>query len=288
MFFQTKWFFIVSQSIFFYSAPSSHRVPSISCGTVCLPDLPCSPLNPLTSTPLYLYVLLMGGGVVLLPGAPRAPPTPLTAAPLYLSLLVGRGGFFTWSPSCTSNSADPLSLSILVGEFGVDTWTLLRTPDSAFSLCSGEEGCCCDQAPLAHPQLYCGFCSAREIQLTPHITTQISSVGYPATDLRSSCQYLCYNRNTTAQPIQIEERALSMNSFIVQRKDRYLIPCVIIVSITMLLAAPNGGVPSLSMDYPKASRHELCCSRLPFLFLILKFFPVNIFPIKLRVRMRQV
>ena len=37
----------------------------------------------------------------------------------------------------------------------------------------------------------------------------------------------------------------------------YLIPHVIVVSITMPLAATNGGVPRISLDYPRALRHEL-------------------------------
>ena len=61
-----------------------------------------------------------------------------------------------------------------------------------------------------------------------------------------------------------------------------------IVSITMTIVAPNGGVPSLSMDYLQAPRHELRFSRVPFLFLILQLFLINNFPIKLHVCMRQV
>ena len=79
-----------------------------------------------------------------------------------------------------------------------------------------------------------------------------------------------------------------MNAFIVQRKESYLRPRVIVVSITMLLAATNDGVPILSLDYPRESHHELFLSRFPFLFLILRFFLINIYPIKPRVCMRQV
>ena len=48
-----------------------------------------------------------------------------------------------------------------------------------------------------------------------------------------------------------------MNDFIVQKKEIYLRPRVIVFSINMLLAAPNSGVTSLSLDYPQALRHEL-------------------------------
>ena len=40
----------------------------------------------------------------------------------------------------------------------------------------------------------------------------------------------------------------------------------------MPLAYPNGGVPSLSLDYLQALRHELRFRRVPFLFLILRLF----------------
>ena len=113
-----------------------------------------------------------------------------------------------------------------------------------------------------------------------------SRVPFLSTDSHSYRHDFCYNRNTTARLIQIEEKALSINSFIVQRKERYLRPRVIVVSITITLAAPNGGVTSLSLDYLQVLRHELRYSRVTFLFLILQFF--LIIYIKLRVRMRQV
>ena len=116
----------------------------------------------------------------------------------------------------------------------------------------------------------------------------MSSVGYPATDSRSSRHYFCCNRNPTAWPIQMEEKALIMNYFMVQRKERYLRPHIIIISITMPIVAPDSGVLSLCLNYPQSLSHELCCSRLPFLFLILRFFLINVFCIKLCVRMRQV
>ena len=70
-----------------------------------------------------------------------------------------------------------------------------------------------------------------------------------------------------------------MNAFIVHQKERYLRPRVIVVSLTMLLAAPDGGIPSLILDYLLALLHELCCSRFPFLFLILRFFLIKTFPL---------
>ena len=73
----------------------------------------------------------------------------------------------------------------------------------------------------------------------------MSSVRFPANDSRLSRHDSCYDRNTVALPIQIEEKSLSMNAFIVQQKERYLRPRVIVVSITMPLAAPNGGIPAL-------------------------------------------
>ena len=82
-----------------------------------------------------------------------------------------------------------------------------------------------------------------------------------ATASHSSCRDFCCDRNTNARMIQIEENPLSLNSFIVKWKERYLIPHVIVVSITMPIAAPNGGVPSLSLYYLQASRHELRCIR---------------------------
>ena len=78
----------------------------------------------------------------------------------------------------------------------------------------------------------------------------MSFVGSLANDSRLSCHDSCCDRNTAARPIQIEEKALSMNSFIAQRKERYLRLRVIAVSITMPLTAPNGGIPILSMGYP--------------------------------------
>ena len=73
----------------------------------------------------------------------------------------------------------------------------------------------------------------------------MSSVGSPANNSCLSRHDSCYDRNTAVRPIQIEENALSMNAFIVQQMKRYLRPRVIVVSITMPLAAPNGGIPAL-------------------------------------------
>ena len=66
-----------------------------------------------------------------------------------------------------------------------------------------------------------------------------------------------------------------MDAFIVQGKEIYLRPHTIVVSITMPLAAPNGGVTSLSLDYPLVLHHELRYSRFLFLFLILQIFLIN-------------
>ena len=52
-----------------------------------------------------------------------------------------------------------------------------------------------------------------------------------------------------------------MNAFIVQRKDIYPRPHVIVVFISMPLAAPNSGVSSPSMDYPQELRRQLRSSR---------------------------
>ena len=114
------------------------------------------------------------------------------------------------------------------------------------------------------------------------------SVGSLVTDLLSSHNDLCCDKNTVALPTQTEEKALRINDFIVQQKERYLIPRIIVISITMLFAATNSGVPSLSLDCPRASCQELRCSRVPFLFLILQFLLIKNFPIKLHMRMRQV
>ena len=73
----------------------------------------------------------------------------------------------------------------------------------------------------------------------------MSSVGSPATNSRLSCHDSCYDRNTAVRPIQIEENTLSMNAFIVQQKEIYIRPCVIVVSITIPIAAPNGGITAL-------------------------------------------
>ena len=86
----------------------------------------------------------------------------------------------------------------------------------------------------------------------------------------------------------MEEKALRMNAFIFQMKERYLKPRIIVVSINLPIAAANGGVFSLSMDYPWVSCHELRCIRVPLLFLILRLFIINIYPIKLRVCICQV
>ena len=115
-----------------------------------------------------------------------------------------------------------------------------------------------------------------------------SRVPFLSTNMRSSCHDICCDRNTTARPIQMEDKDLIIHCFIIQWKERYLRPrfIVISISITMLLAAPNCGVPSLSLYYSQVSRHELRCSRFPLLFLILRFF--LIIYIKLCMRMRQV
>ena len=73
----------------------------------------------------------------------------------------------------------------------------------------------------------------------------MSSVGSPATESLLSRHDLCCDSNTTVRPIQIEENALSINSFIVQRKERYLRPRVIVVSITML---PLVGISTSSAE----------------------------------------
>ena len=154
-------------------------------------------------------------------------------------------------PSRTSESAAPMYLFVLVGGgVGVDTWVPSRTPDSAVYFYPRGEGWCCDQFPLAHPRRCPGFHYARESELTPWIPNQMSSVVSPSIDSCISLHYLCCDRNTAARPIQIEEKFLSMNYFIVRRKEIYSRPHVIIGSITMPIAAPNGGVTSLSLDYP--------------------------------------
>ena len=106
-----------------------------------------------------------------------------------------------------------------------------HSPQTLFSLyvLVGSNGF--DQSPFAHPQLRRGPCSARKSQLTPQIPTRLSSVGSPATDSGSPRNDFCCGRNTTK--IQIEGKDLSINSFIVQRKERYLIPRVIVISITI-------------------------------------------------------
>ena len=157
----------------------------------------------------------------------------------------------------------------MVGRGVVDIWAPSCTPESDFSVCPLVEGWCCGQALLAHPRVRRVPCSENEIQLAPQIPTRMSSVRYLVTNSRSSSHDFCCNRNTTTRAIQTEEKSLNMNSFIVQRKDRNLRPRGKVVSITITLAAPNRGVLSLSLDYPRSSRHELRCSRVPFLFLIL-------------------
>ena len=102
-----------------------------------------------------------------------------------------------------------------------------------------------NQPPLSHPQLRRGPRSARKIQLNLRIPPRMSSVGSPATDSRSSRHDFCCNRNTNVQPIQIEEKALSINLFIFQRKERYLRPRVIVVSVTM---PPSAGMATSSAD----------------------------------------
>ena len=121
-----------------------------------------------------------------------------------VSRLAGWGDFITWSPSRTSDSASSLSMSVLMGLVVVDTWAPLRTRDSDVSVRPSGERWCCDQVSLEHPQICRGFRSTHESQLTPHIPTRMSSVGSPATDSRLSHHYLCCDRNTTVQPIQIK------------------------------------------------------------------------------------
>ena len=110
----------------------------------------------------------------------------------------------------------------------------------------------------------------------------------PATNSLSSHHHFFCDRNTASRPIQIEEKSLRMNAFIVHWKDRYLRPRFILVSVAMPIADPNGVVPSLSLDYLRASRHELRYIRVPLLFLVLLFFLIHTFPVKLRVCMCQV
>ena len=98
-----------------------------------------------------------------------------------------------------------------------------------------------DQAPLAYPQIRRGPRSARESQLTPQIPTLMSSVRSPATDSRLSRHDFCCDRNKTARPIQIEENPLSINSFIVQRKERHLIPAVSMTLKGIPLSLPTDG-----------------------------------------------
>ena len=114
-----------------------------------------------------------------------------------------------------------------------------------------------------------------------------SRIPFLSTNSHLSCNYFFCDRNTTASLNQIEENTLSIYSFIVQKKEIYLRPRVIASSpqFRSPLVTTNSGVTSLSLDYPQASRHEICCKRIPFLFLILKF--CLIISIKLRVRMRQ-
>ena len=121
-----------------------------------------------------------------------------------MSVLVGGGGFVTWSPSRTSDSAAPLYLCVLVRGGGL---LLIPCPPHSpptllyLYVLVGRDGF--DQASLAHPRLRRGPRSARERQLTPLTPTRMSSVGSPATNSRSSCHDFCCNSNTTARPIQI-------------------------------------------------------------------------------------
>ena len=138
-------------------------------------------------SPLSLSVLVGGVGG-LLPGPPRALPTP-TSHCICLSWL----GELLLIPGSPQAPPTLLYLSVLVSRDGFD------------------------QPPLVYPQLLHGPCSARESQLTLRIPTRIYSVGSPSTNSRSSHHDFYCNRNTTARPIQIEEKALSINYFIVQR-----------------------------------------------------------------------
>ena len=144
--------------------------------------------------------------MVLLPGPYRAPPNP---PPLCLCLYWLGGVLLIPCPPKTHPTL--MSMSVLV-ESGV-----------------------CYQTPRMHPRLRRGPCSSRESQITLRVLTQMSSVRSPATNSRSSRHDFYCDRNTTARQIRIEEKALSINSFIVQWKERYLIPSFIVVSITMPL-----------------------------------------------------
>ena len=184
-------------------------------------------------------------------GPPHAPPTLLTTALLYLYVLVWGGGFCYLGPLTHLQLRRP-ALSIRPGGggggVGGDTWSPLCTPESSVSVYPCGEGWCCDQVPLAHPQLCRSFCSARESQITPQIPTRMSFVGSLDPNSRSSHHDLCCNINTVARPIQIEEKALRTNAFIFQGKERYLRSRILVVYITMPLAAANCGVTSLSLN----------------------------------------
>ena len=193
------------------------------------------------------------------------------------------------SDTASSSSPSQFYLPLPTVALPASVWIICERR-STKSAASGSHPCylfcnsssstwCCDQVPLAHSRLRRGFRSACESQLTLRITTRIPSVGSPATNSLLSHHGFCCGRNTAVRTIQIEEKALSMNVIILQHKERYLRYRIIIVSITILLAATNGCITGLSMDYLRASLHEICCIRVPSLLLILQFFLINISPL---------
>ena len=72
------------------------------------------------------------------------------------------------------------------------------------------------------------------------LVTLDSSITRLSLDYSRSPAMIFCDRNTSARLIQIGEKSLSMNAFIVQQKERYLTPQIIVVSITILLVSPNG------------------------------------------------
>ena len=105
-----------------------------------------------------------------------------------VSVCHGKGGWFCYLAPLVHLQLHRPTVSVHPGGGGkgggVVTWYPSRTPNFYVSVHSGGEGWCCDQAPLAHPRLFHGFRSAREIQFTPRIPTQMSIVGSLATDSR--------------------------------------------------------------------------------------------------------
>ena len=116
---------------------------------------------------------------------PRATPTPLTAAPLSLSVLVGGVVVLPGTPCATPTLQLRCLCPSWFGGIVINTWVPSCTPNFAISVRPGGGGGF-DPAPLAHPRLRRGPHSARKIQLTPRIPTQMSSVISPDTNLRSS------------------------------------------------------------------------------------------------------